>query len=127
MARKGGQHDEEIPGPEREEPKIARTSCGAQHGDCPSSWKGTCDLSASHDGSRHCGSSLLAREVAGNLYVWGALLLCAAMLLLAVYVPPVARALRLVDPGARGWGVVMVMSLLPLAAGTILRRAGRPR
>ncbi len=66
-------------------------------------------------------SSLLAREVAGNPYVWGALLLCTALLLLAVYVPPVARALRLVDPGARGWGVVAVMSLLPLAAGTVLR------
>ena len=68
-------------------------------------------------------SSLLAREVAGNLYVWGALGLCAAMLLLAVYVPPVARALRLVDPGVRGWGVVAAMSLAPLAAG---RSCGAP-
>lgn len=69
------------------------------------------------------GSSLLSREIAGNRYVWGAILLCTAMLLLAVYVPPVARALRLADPGARGWGIVTAMSLMPLAAGTILRRA----
>ncbi len=39
---------------EKEEPKTAETSCGAQHDDCPSSWKGTCDRSASHDGSHHC-------------------------------------------------------------------------
>jgi Ca2+-transporting ATPase len=74
---------------------------------------------------RSRGSSLLSREIAGNGYVWGAILLCTAMLLLAVYVPPVARALRLVHPGARGWGVVTVMSLVPLAVGTILRRAAR--
>ncbi|MFY9823320.1 MAG: cation-transporting P-type ATPase [Thermoanaerobaculia bacterium] len=73
------------------------------------------------------GSSLLAREVAGNRYAWGAILLCATMLLLAVYVPPAARALRLADPGVRGWGVVTVMSLVPLAVGTLLRRAARWR
>ncbi|HEX4952794.1 MAG TPA: hypothetical protein VF017_05295 [Thermoanaerobaculia bacterium] len=30
--------------------------CGATHGDCPNSWKGSCDRSAGHDGSHHCGS-----------------------------------------------------------------------
>ena len=40
----------------KEEPQFAETRCGAQHDDCPSSWKGTCDLGASHDGSHHCGA-----------------------------------------------------------------------
>lgn len=31
-------------------------TCGATHDDCPSTWKGTCDLSSPHDGSHHCGS-----------------------------------------------------------------------
>lgn len=30
--------------------------CGANHGDCISSWKGSCDRAAGHDGSHHCSS-----------------------------------------------------------------------
>jgi hypothetical protein len=29
-------------------------TCGVTHDDCPNTWKGTCDLSAPHDGSHHC-------------------------------------------------------------------------
>lgn len=29
-------------------------TCGVQHDDCPSSWKGTCDRSSPHDGAHHC-------------------------------------------------------------------------
>lgn len=29
-------------------------ACGVTHEDCPSTWKGSCDLSAPHDGSHHC-------------------------------------------------------------------------
>jgi Ca2+-transporting ATPase len=58
-----------------------------------------------------------------NPYLWGAVLGCLATLVLAVYVPPIAGVLHLADPGVRGWGVVAVMSLLPLAVGTIVRRA----
>lgn len=28
--------------------------CGAQHMDCPDSWKGSCDRPAGHEGSHHC-------------------------------------------------------------------------
>jgi len=31
-------------------------TCGVEHTDCPNTWKGTCDRSASHDGSHHCSS-----------------------------------------------------------------------
>jgi Ca2+-transporting ATPase len=66
-------------------------------------------------------SRLFSRAFAGNLYLWGAVVLCAAMLLLAVYVPPLARVLQLRDPGARGWGVVLAMSVLPVVAGVLGR------
>jgi hypothetical protein len=32
----------------------AASECGATHGDCPNTWKGTCDREAGHDGSHHC-------------------------------------------------------------------------
>ncbi len=39
-----------------EAPKAAENggTCGAQHGDCPQAWKGSCDREAGHDGSHHC-------------------------------------------------------------------------
>jgi hypothetical protein len=30
--------------------------CGSTHGDCPNSWKGTCDRDGGHDGGHHCSS-----------------------------------------------------------------------
>ncbi len=41
--------------PETEKPK-SYNECGANHGDCPNSWKGSCDRPTGHDGSHHCGS-----------------------------------------------------------------------
>lgn len=32
----------------------AASECGAQHSDCPNTWKGTCDREAGHGGSHHC-------------------------------------------------------------------------
>lgn len=34
--------------------KPAASECGMPHGDCPNTWKGTCDREAGHDGSHHC-------------------------------------------------------------------------
>ncbi len=31
-------------------------TCGATHGDCPNTWKGTCDRESGHDGAHHCSS-----------------------------------------------------------------------
>jgi len=56
-----------------------------------------------------------------NLYLWGAVLLCLGTLLLAVYVRPLAAVFQLTDPGIQGWGVVMLMSLLPLGIGMLVR------
>jgi Ca2+-transporting ATPase len=57
------------------------------------------------------------REVARSPWIWGALLVCSGLLLLAVYLPPLAGVLHLTPPGAAGWGVVAAAGLLPLALG----------
>ncbi len=56
-------------------------------------------------------------EVVRNPWVWGAVLACSGLLLLAVYLPPLAAVLHLAPPGAAGWGLVAAASLVPLAVG----------
>src|SRR5262249_52315804 len=56
-------------------------------------------------------------EVVRNPWVWGAVLACSGLLLLAVYLPLLAAVLRLEPPGATGWVVVAVASLVPLVVG----------
>lgn len=71
---------------------------------------------------RERGSSFLRNDITGNSFVWGALVLCTGLLLAAVYVPGLAAVLKVADPGARGWAVVIGMSLTPWAIGQILKR-----
>jgi Ca2+-transporting ATPase len=56
-------------------------------------------------------------EVVRSPWVWGAVLSCSGLLLLAVYLPPLAAVLHLTPPGAAGWGLVAAASLLPLVVG----------
>jgi len=66
-----------------------------------------------------------SHDVERNPWVWGALALCAGLLLAAVYVPALAGLLRLVPPGADGWLFALGLSFAPLVAGqaaTLLRR-----
>ena len=56
-------------------------------------------------------------EVVRNPWVWGAVLACSGLLLLAVYLPPLASVLRLTSPGLAGWGLVAAASLVPLVVG----------
>lgn len=66
-------------------------------------------------------SNILRNEVTGNRYVWGALALCSALLLAAVYIPVLADVLKVVDPEPEGWILVIVLSLVPLVVGQILK------
>ncbi len=61
-------------------------------------------------------------EVVRNPWVWGAVLVCSGLLLLAVYLPPLAAVLHLTPPGAAGWGLVMAGSLAPLVVGKVVSR-----
>jgi Ca2+-transporting ATPase len=66
-------------------------------------------------------SSFLANDITRNPFIWIALAICAGLLLSAVYVPAFAMVLDIVHPGLNGWAVIISMSLIPWAAGQILK------
>ncbi|ACK70364.1 ATPase, P-type (transporting), HAD superfamily, subfamily IC [Gloeothece citriformis PCC 7424] len=68
---------------------------------------------------RNNDSPLFRNEVTQNPYIWGALVLCSILLLIGVYVPPIAQVLVLVHPGLEGWGLILGASLIPLIIGQI--------
>jgi len=70
---------------------------------------------------RRPGSSPVNNEIVKNPYVGGAILLCAALLLAAVYLPGISGLLKTVNPTAQGWLVVLGMSLVPFVFGQVLR------
>ena len=77
-------------------------------------------------------SRLIRNEITRNPWVWAALGLCAALLVVPVYLPPLARVLSLSSLDARMWAVVLGFSLAPVAViqtaaqiGLRLRRRGR--
>jgi Ca2+-transporting ATPase len=69
---------------------------------------------------REPGSSLLQNEITHNPYIWGALALCVGLLVAAVYLPGLADVLKTVDPGPKGWILVILASLAPLAIGQVI-------
>jgi Ca2+-transporting ATPase len=64
-------------------------------------------------------SKTFRNEVTRNPWAWGALVLCTALLLAAVYLPGLARVLQVQPPGAQGWLLVVGMSLVPLIGGRL--------
>ena len=76
---------------------------------------------------READSGLLRNDVTSNSYVWAALALCLGLLFIVVYVPSAANVLKLVNPGIKGWALVLVMSLVPLVIGQLVKviRVGR--
>ncbi len=68
---------------------------------------------------REAGSGFLRNDVTRNPYVWGALVLCVGLLLGAVYIPVFSDVLSVSRPGARGWALVIGMSLIPWLVGQV--------
>ncbi|MDI1343365.1 MAG: HAD-IC family P-type ATPase, partial [Pseudolabrys sp.] len=64
---------------------------------------------------RHPRSGRLLNEVTRNPWLWGALVLCTVLVAAPPYVAPLALVLHLVPPTAAMWGVILGMSLAPLA------------
>jgi Ca2+-transporting ATPase len=62
-------------------------------------------------------SGWLYNEISRTGYVWGAIALCVALLLLAVYWPPLAGVLSVVPPGVDGWLLIGGASVVPLLIG----------
>ncbi|MDJ0520932.1 MAG: cation-transporting P-type ATPase [Planctomycetota bacterium] len=71
---------------------------------------------------RSPGSSFLRNEVTRNPWVWGALVLCVVLVLLAVYTPALASLLQITPPDAAGWLLVFGASLVPWLVGQLVRR-----
>jgi Ca2+-transporting ATPase len=63
---------------------------------------------------RHVRSRLLHNEVTRNPWLWGALLLCTALLAAPPYLAPVAGVMHLVPPSPVMWAVILGASVLPL-------------
>ncbi len=66
-------------------------------------------------------ADVLRNEITRNPLVWAALLLCAVLILLALYIPLFATVLGLRAPGVKGWALVLIMSLLPLLFGQLMK------
>ena len=76
---------------------------------------------------RNAASGWARNEITSNPWIWGALVLCIGLLVMAVHWAPLAGVLSTVNPGLSGWAVAGGFSLLPLAAGQamLLGRSGR--
>jgi len=66
-------------------------------------------------------TSLLRNDITSNPYVWGALGLCVALLILSVYLPLMAGILKLVNPGVSGWLLVLAASSFTCLIGQLLK------
>jgi Ca2+-transporting ATPase len=71
---------------------------------------------------RDAGSGLVKNDVTRNPFVWGALGLCTALLIAAIYLPGISTALSMLPPGFTGWGLILGMSLIPLVMGQIVKQ-----
>jgi Ca2+-transporting ATPase len=63
------------------------------------------------------GQPLIVNDVARNPYVWGAVLICLALIGIACYVRPLAEVLKLTPPDARAWVIVSATSLCAMILG----------
>ncbi len=79
---------------------------------------------------RDARAGLFRNTVTRNRSVWMALALCTAILLVALYWPPLAEALHITPPSRDGWAAILGLSLAPLIltqAAMVLVAALRPR
>jgi Ca2+-transporting ATPase len=65
---------------------------------------------------RHPQSGLMRNEVSRNPWLWGALLLCTALLAAPPYLAPMADVLHLTPPTPAMWAIIFGMSVTPLIA-----------
>ena len=64
--------------------------------------------------TRHPQSRLLRNEVTRNPWLWGALLLCTALLAVPPYLAPMAELLQLSPPTLTMWAIILALSAAPL-------------
>ncbi|HSR70150.1 MAG TPA: cation-transporting P-type ATPase [Acidobacteriota bacterium] len=62
-------------------------------------------------------ASALDNDITRNPWIWAATALCVALLLAAVYWPPLAGLLDTRPPGSGGWTLILSLSFLPALLG----------
>jgi Ca2+-transporting ATPase len=60
-------------------------------------------------------------EVTRNTWVWIAIGICLALILMAVYMPFLRGLLELTDPGTQGWVLIILASFTPLLLGPVVQ------
>jgi len=70
---------------------------------------------------RDRGSGRLDNDVVRNRWMWGAVGLCTALLIAAVYLPGLNALLGTMNPGLNGWLILLGLSLVPLLVGFVAR------
>ena len=66
------------------------------------------------------GTRMVRNDVVGNPWVWGAIVLCLALLAAAAFFGPLATVLDVVPLSPSLWAVVVGTSLAPLVVGQIV-------
>lgn len=64
---------------------------------------------------------IFVNEITRNIWIWAALALCLVLLVAAVYAPVLSEVLKLSDPGASGWLVIVTASVVPLLTAPAVR------
>ncbi|MGE0822084.1 MAG: cation-translocating P-type ATPase [Candidatus Binatia bacterium] len=70
---------------------------------------------------RDPGSRLWQNDVGRNPWIWAAIGLCTVLLIATVSLPQLSALLHTRPLGGTGWGIVLVLSVLPLLVGQVIR------
>ena len=69
---------------------------------------------------RPSASGMFVTEGTCNCSVWAAVGVCVLLLFGAVYSPGVGQVLEVQPPSAEAWGIIALMSLVPLGVGQVV-------
>ncbi|MBD3179606.1 MAG: HAD-IC family P-type ATPase [Candidatus Latescibacteria bacterium] len=72
-------------------------------------------------------SRFLHNTVIRNRFVWGAIGLCLVLIMSVVYIPGISEVMGCLPPEPGHWFVIIAMSLIPFAAGQVLKITGMDR
>lgn len=64
-------------------------------------------------------TGLFVNDVSRNSYVWGAIVLCLALIAAALWLPGLSGLLKIALPGANGLALAATASLIPVALGQV--------
>jgi Ca2+-transporting ATPase len=68
-------------------------------------------------------SRLLINEITDNIWIWIAIVICLALIAMAVYAPLLSGLLELAHPGIAGWLLIIIIlaSVIPLLLDPVVR------